>query len=107
MSRLTRRVLLVTGLLALPCLAVAQHTSQFEFTETFVRSWAHDPVADLAVKFDCASNEHVVSEDCEIHLGAELSDPSVSDFQGLVLEPPNVCKDAGVNWKTVLTPTSR
>jgi len=104
------RAILPRGCFLLALLIIAstayavEHAPQFEFTESFVLSWAHHPVADIAVKFDCPSNEHLLDADCEIHLGAELSDPSVSDFQGLVLEPPNVCKDAGVNWKTVLAP---
>ena len=36
---------------------------------------------------------HAPADDCEIHIGAELGDATISDFAHIVLEPPNLCKD--------------
>jgi hypothetical protein len=75
-------------------LAVAQdHESRFEMTESFIRNqWRH-PVRSLEVIARGAGPVHGAQEDCEIHVGADLVDQSISDFPGIVLEPPNVCKD--------------
>lgn len=79
-----------------------EHTARFEMTEAFLRAWARDPVRDLDVKLDCAGPVHNPVNDCEIHVSAELVDPSISDFQHVVIEPPNLCKDKGSsmsNWR--------
>lgn len=69
------------------------HQSRWEFTEQFIRdTWLH-PIRTLDVEIAGAGPVHDPANDCEIHIGAELSDQSISDFAGVVLEPPNVCKD--------------
>ena len=69
------------------------HSSRWEFTEQFIRAiWLH-PIRVLDVNIAGAGPIHGVADDCEIHVGARLKDESVSDFAGVVLEPPNVCKD--------------
>jgi hypothetical protein len=69
------------------------HKSRFEMTEAFIRDqWRH-PVRVLNVVPQGAGPVHNPQDDCEIHVGAELVDQSISDFPGIVLEPPNVCKD--------------
>lgn len=73
--------------------ATDTHQSRWEFTEQFIRgTWLH-PVRVLDVRIAGAGPIHGVGDDCEIHVGARLKDESVSDFAGVVLEPPNVCKD--------------
>jgi len=82
---------------------VGDHESRFELTESFIRSqWRH-PVRVLDVVAKGAGPVHIASEDCEIHVGAELVEQSISDFSGVVLEPPNVCKDKSKSrdtWRT-------
>ena len=69
------------------------HEKRFEMTESFIRDkWRH-PVRSLDVVPQGAGPVHIPADDCEIHVGAEHVDQSISDFVGLVLEPPNVCKD--------------
>ena len=69
------------------------HEKRFEMTEPFIRDqWRH-PVRSLDVVPQGAGPVHIPADDCEIHVGAEHVDQSISDFVGLVLEPPNVCKD--------------
>lgn len=71
----------------------ATHEKRFEMTEPFIRDqWRH-PVRTLNVIPQGAGPVHIPADDCEIHVGAEHADQSISDFVGLVLEPPNVCKD--------------
>ncbi len=75
------------------------HTSRFEMTEPFIRNqWRH-PVRPLDVVPQGAGPVHDPIDDCEIHVGAELVDQSISDFVGVVLEPPNVCKDKSKSRK--------
>jgi hypothetical protein len=80
-----------------------QHNSRWEFSERFIRdTWLH-PIRTLDVKILGAAKAHDAPNDCEIHIGVELQDQSVSDFVGAVLEPPNVCKDTSrslLGWKT-------
>ena len=77
----------------------ATHTSRFEMTEPFIRNqWRH-PVRPLDVVPQGAGPVHDPIDDCEIHVGAELVDQSISNFVGLVLEPPNVCKDKSKSRK--------
>lgn len=44
---------------------------------------------------------HNYRNDCELHIGAALTDASISDFQFTVLEPPNICEAPGSNeaWR--------
>ncbi|HVT14954.1 MAG TPA: hypothetical protein VHQ90_02085 [Thermoanaerobaculia bacterium] len=99
----------VLSLLASSTLPAQDHASQFELTRAFVTDWAHGPVRDVAVNLFCgdpksgpAGPVHAPDKDCELHTGAQLSDPSISDFQGVVLEPPNVCAEQGKNWRTAI-----
>jgi hypothetical protein len=99
-----RRVLLLhivfpftLGIAGIPLAAAqpssASHENRFEMTEPFIRNqWRH-PVRSLDVVPQGAGPVHIPADDCEIHVGAELVDQSISNFVGLVLEPPNVCKD--------------
>ena len=74
-------------------LEAQQHTDRFELTEQFIRdTWVH-PVRAMDVKVLGPGPVHNETDDCEIHIGAELHDPTISDFPNIVLEPPNVCKD--------------
>lgn len=76
--------------------ALAQdHESRFEFTRAFLEDWAHHPVRDMQATLDCAGPVHPADQDCELHIGAQLADPSIGDFQGIVLEPPSICEDGG------------
>jgi hypothetical protein len=69
------------------------HESRFELTESFIRDqWRH-PIRAIDVVPQGAGPVHDPVSDCEIHVGAQLVDQSISNFVGLVLEPPNVCKD--------------
>ena len=90
-------VLLTVTIVGIPLAAAqpdpAPHVSRFEMTEPFIRNqWRH-PVRNLDVVPQGAGPVHIPADDCEIHVGAELVDQSISNFVGLVLEPPNVCKD--------------
>jgi hypothetical protein len=67
-----------------------EHQSRFELSEEFVRAWAADPVRRLEVKLACAG---------PVHVGAQLNDPGISDFQDVVIEPPNVCKNKSHPWR--------
>lgn len=79
--------------IAFPAIAQTSHEKRFELTEPFIRNqWRH-PVRNLDVIPQGAGPVHIPADDCEIHVGAQLVDQSISDFAGLVLEPPNVCKD--------------
>jgi hypothetical protein len=101
---LPRRVLLLhivflftLGIAGIPLAAAqpssATHENRFEMTEPFIRNqWRH-PVRSLDVVPQGAGPVHIPADDCEIHVGAELIDQSISNFVGLVLEPPNICKD--------------
>src|SRR4029450_5794570 len=74
-------------------LAAQEHTSRWELTESFIRDmWLH-PVRDGNVPVRGPGPVHGPADDCELHIGAELEDTTISDFAGVVLEPPNVCKD--------------
>jgi hypothetical protein len=83
-------------------LSAQSHESRFELTEAFLTDWAHHPVRDVEVKLACAGPIHPPQEDCEIHIGAQLSDPSISDFQDVVLEPPSVCEEPDTDWGTFI-----
>jgi len=90
-------------LFLVPALAAgAPHKTHFELTEAFLKDWAHNPVRDMNVTLDCAGPIHDPPNDCEVHIGAALDDPSISDFQNIVLEPPNVCAEHGKNWRTAI-----
>jgi len=54
--------------------------------------WLH-PVRDMNVTVLGPGPVHGPEDDCELHIGAELENQTISDFANLVLEPPNVCKD--------------
>lgn len=99
MSRNLNILVLLTVLLTSPLWA-QDHSSQFEFTESFVKDWANHPVRDVPVTLDCAGPVHPAAQDCELHIGAQLADPSIGDFQGVVLEPPSICADGGNKWRT-------
>jgi hypothetical protein len=99
-STLVRPVLLAFLLVAAPM--GAQRSVQFDVTEEFLRSWAARPVAALPVRLDCASKAHNAPNDCELHVGAKLADPEISDHQWIVLEPPNVCKHPGAKWRSTI-----
>jgi hypothetical protein len=74
-------------------LGAQEHTDRFELTEQFIRgTWVH-PVRAMDVKVLGPGPVHNPTDDCELHIGAELHDPTISDFPNIVLEPPNVCKD--------------
>lgn len=77
----------------LPTLLEAQqHTNRFELTEQFIRdTWLH-PVRAMDVTVLGWGPVHNQAHDCELHIGAELDNPAISDFPNIVLEP-NVCKD--------------
>jgi len=100
---------LLLSLLVSSALFAQDHESQFELTKAFVTDWAHKPVRDVAVNLFCADPKsgpagpvHQADKDCELHTGAQLSDPSISDFPGVVLEPPNVCAEKGKNWRAAI-----
>ncbi len=100
---MNKRFLCILILFALPAATLLlgqEHESQFEFTESFLKDWANQPVRDIAVKLDCAGPVHPAAQDCELHIGAQLADPSIGDFQGVVLEPPSICVDGGTTWRT-------
>ena len=85
----------------LPLLA-QDHQTRFEVTESFLKDWAHGPVRAMEVNLDCAGPVHDAANDCELHIGSALVDASISDFQGIVLEPPNLCKDPKANWRSTI-----
>ncbi len=97
---MARRFLFLVAVFALP--AFAQRATQFRMSEAFVRSWAHQPVAEMRVMLACAGPVHQAKDDCELHVGAKLMDALVSDFPGVVLEPPNVCEDPQGHWRTTI-----
>src|SRR5207245_2856108 len=100
--RITMRALLPLTTMFIGSLAFPTHgqgldarvqESRFEMTEAFIRNeWRH-PVRNLDVTILGAGPVHAAVDDCEIHVGAELADQSISDFPDIVLEPPSVCKD--------------
>ena len=80
------------------------HEAQFEFSETFIRDVWHYPVQTIPVSMECpaeatntrqAGPVHGAADDCELHIGAALTDPTIGDFQFTVLEPPNICEAEG------------
>lgn len=75
-----------------------EHESRFEMTAAFLQSWRH-PVRTLDVVPAGAGPVHDPATDCEIHVGAALVDPTISDYPDVVLEPPNVCKDGAKSKK--------
>src|SRR5688572_27521587 len=78
--------------LVTPLGAQQEHTSRFELTEQFIReTWLH-PLRTMNVTVLGEGPVHNATDDCEIHIGAELEDATISDFANIVLEPPNVCK---------------
>jgi hypothetical protein len=78
---------------SLTTLNAQTHQSRWEFTESFIRdTWLH-PIRTVDVTIAGEGPVHDPTNDCEIHIGAELADQSISDFADIVLEPPNVCKD--------------
>jgi hypothetical protein len=106
--RRARQALALSLLLSTSLLAQS-HESRFELAKTFLTDWAHHPVRDVAVNLHCddqnsrvAGPVHNQASDCELHIGAILADPSISDFQGVVLEPPNVCVETGKNWRSFI-----
>jgi len=85
-------------------LAAQEHSSRFELTEQFIRqTWLY-PLRAMDVTVLGAGPVHVPNDDCEIHIGAELGDTTISDYPNVVLEPPNVCKDgrkpSKAAWRT-------
>jgi hypothetical protein len=93
------------SLLTNPVFAQQEHTSRFELTQDFVTKWSASPVRSADVKVLGAATQHQPADDCEIHVGAEFDDDSFSDFSGVVIEPPNVCKTPAPGtggWKTVI-----
>ena len=95
-------VLVILAILIPVSISAQEHESQFEFTEAFLRDWAQHPVRDVAVKLDCAGPVHPAAQDCELHIGAQFADPSIGDFQGVVLEPPSVCADGGAKVRSTI-----
>ena len=75
-------------------LSAQEHTNRWELTEHFIRNmWLH-PIRAMNVTVLGPGPVHTPTDDCEIHIGAALGDTTISDFANVVLEPPNVCKDA-------------
>lgn len=85
-------------------LGAQEHTSRWELTEQFIRTMWLYPVRAMDVRVLGAGPVHNPTDDCEIHIGAELADETISDFAHVVLEPPNVCKDnrqpSRAAWRT-------
>jgi hypothetical protein len=98
MTRARLALWLLALLLPIP-LRAQDHQSQFEFTEAFLKDWAEHPIRDMAVTLDCAGPVHPAAQDCELHIGSQLTDSSIGDFEGIVLEPPSICADQGSNWR--------
>jgi len=71
--------------LAAPLVA-QEHTGRWELTESFIRDmWLH-PVRDMNVTVLGPGPVHGPEDDCELHIGAELENQTISDFANLVLE---------------------
>ena len=69
-------------------LRAQDHESRWELTEQFIRdTWLH-PVCAIDVKVLGPGPVHGPSDDCEIHIGVELKDQTISDFANIVVEPP-------------------
>jgi hypothetical protein len=94
---------LTLAVVGTPTAHAQDHTSRWEFSEKFIReTWLH-PIRTLDVTLLGAATAHDPANDCEIHVGVELEDQTVSDFVDAVVEPPNVCKDTSHSrsaWKT-------
>jgi hypothetical protein len=81
----------VVSLCAAAPLWAQEHTNRWELIEQFIRNvWLH-PIRALEVTVLGPGPVHTPMDDCEIHIGAELGDTTISDFANVVLEPPNVC----------------
>src|SRR4051794_3241020 len=93
---MTKRIPAVAAVLCLGLAAplwAQEHTSRWELTEQFIRDkWLH-PIRAMDVRVLGAGPVHGPVDDCEVHIGAELGDATISDFANIVLEPPNACKD--------------
>lgn len=79
-------------------------------TESFIREmWLH-PVPAMNVTVLGPGPVHGPGDDCEIHIGAEFEDATISDFANVVLEPPNVCNDGRKSskaaWRAFYNTTS-
>lgn len=73
--------------------------SRFEIAKNFVLSWSDSPARDVPATIACASTVHRVEKDCEMHIVAEFTNPSFSDFPGVMLKPPNLCKFPKTPWR--------
>jgi hypothetical protein len=74
-------------------LGAQEYRSRWELTESFMgEMWLH-PVRAMNVTVLGPGPVHGPGDDCEIHIGAEFEDATISDFANVVLEPPNVCND--------------
>ena len=94
-------ILAVASIWMVVPLGAQDHESRWELTEQFIRdTWLH-PVRTIDVKVLGPGPVHGPSDDCEIHIGVELNDQTISDFANIVIEPPNVCKDnRESSWRT-------
>jgi len=68
----------------------AQSGKEFSIPLDALKSWAENPTAMLNVKVTGHSRVHPVENDCEMHLGGQVTSYN-GDPDGWVLEPMNVC----------------
>ncbi len=79
-------------LIAAHARAQQRHVNAFALSESFINNtWRHS-VAEIETVIGCSGPQHPPANDCEIHIGASLTDTSISDYPDIVIEPPNVCK---------------
>lgn len=79
-------------LLASTSFTFSQTGKQFSIPMSDLKAWAEQPIAVLRVKIGGHSAVHPAKNDCEIHLGGQVS-AYQGDPDGWVLEPMNACAE--------------
>jgi len=95
------------GLALLPTVAAAQSPPDFTLSEAYLHSLAQGSAAVVDVRLVLThrtNNVHALASDCEMHLAGTPTGPTLADPESVVVEPPNLCKNAspdGVGWGAV------
>lgn len=66
----------------------------FAITESFMQTLAADSslLRTMRIRMDARSGVHTLSSDCEIHVGGSVPGTTLGTPNGMVVEPPNLCK---------------
>lgn len=66
----------------------------FAISENFMQTLATDNslLRTMTIKMDARSGVHTLASDCEIHVGGSVPNTNLGIPNGMVVEPPNLCK---------------